>query len=394
MFGNQTDTIDTAMRDIYTSGYYQTAFEIQKGIGTGWNLATLDDKLISKVIKKPWAADGKNFSERIWGNRQRLVNELNQTLTQGIILGQDPQKAIDSIAKKMNTSKVNAGRLVMTEQAYFAGEARKDCFKELDVEEFEVVATLDSRTSEICQDMDGKHFPMSQWEVGVTAPPFHVNCRSCTAPYFEDDFGVAGVRAARAEDGSTYEVSADMTYKEWERQFVGKKPGLRAAGDGIEKGEVINSQFVTLESIAVSDENVVLSKLQEYEKTIADSAVENAIVITADGSIVQCTGTLNGVYPDIALGGRLKGAWVTHNHPAGSRNEYSFSSQDIELFMDNELAVLRGIDEKYIYELTRNPDELDEFRILEDLTEYDGRHEVVIDEAIKLNIGYRRYRRE
>jgi hypothetical protein len=61
---------------------------------------------------------------------------------------------------------------------------------------------------------------MSQWEVGVTAPPFHVNCRSCTAPYFEDDFGVAGMRAARAEDGSTYEVPADMTYKEWKGQFV------------------------------------------------------------------------------------------------------------------------------------------------------------------------------
>ena len=228
MFGNQLDSIDSAMRDIYTSGYYRTAFEIQKGVGVGWDFSTLDDKTISKVINKPWSADGKNFSQRIWGNRQKLVNELNTELTRNIILGQDPQKAIDAIARKMNTSKSNAGRLVMTEEAFFSSAAQRDCFTELDVEQFEVVATLDSHTSDICQDMDGKHFPMSQWEVGTTAPPFHVRCRSTTIPYFDDDFGSVGERAARGADGKTYHVPADMTYKQWEKAFVqGDKDGLQ-----------------------------------------------------------------------------------------------------------------------------------------------------------------------
>ena len=172
MFGNQLDTIDSSMRDIYKSGYYHTAFEIQKGVGVGWDFSALNEKQISKVLNKPWAADGKNFSERIWGNRQKLVNELNTELTRNIILGQDPQKVIDAIARKMNTSKNAAGRLVMTEEAFFSSAAQKDCFDELDVEQFEIVVTLDSHTSEICRDMDGKHFPMSQWKVGVTAPPF------------------------------------------------------------------------------------------------------------------------------------------------------------------------------------------------------------------------------
>ena len=142
MFGNQLDSIDTTMRNVYKYGYYHTAYEIQKGVGVGWNF-TLDDKQISKVINKPWAVDGKNFSERIWGNRQKLVNELNTELTRNIILGQDPQKAIDAISKKMNTSKNVAGRLVMTEEAFFNSAAQKDCFAELDVEQFEIVATLD-----------------------------------------------------------------------------------------------------------------------------------------------------------------------------------------------------------------------------------------------------------
>ena len=220
LFGNQFDSIDSAMRKVYKNGYYRTAHEIQKGVGVGWDFAALDEKQINKVINKPWAADGKNFSDRIWGNRQKLVNELNTELTRNIITGSDPQKAIDAIARKMNVSKVNAGRLVMTEEAFFSSAAQKDCFNELDVEQFEIVATLDSHTSDICQDMDGKHFPMDKYEVGATAPPFHVNCRSTTCPYFDDEFDSVGERAARGEDGKTYYVPADMTYKDWKKSFV------------------------------------------------------------------------------------------------------------------------------------------------------------------------------
>lgn len=229
MFGNQLDSIDSTMRNVYKSGYYHTAYEIQKGVGIGWDFSALDDKQISKVINKPWAVDGKNFSERIWGNRQKLVNELNNTLTQNIILGKDPQKAIDEIARKMNTSKTNAGRLVMTEEAFFSSAAQKDCFDELDVEQFEIVATLDSHTSDICRGMDGKHFPMSEWKVGVTAPPFHVHCRSTTVPYFDDEFDAVGERAARNEEtGKTYFVPGNMTYKEWDKAFVqGDKSDLQ-----------------------------------------------------------------------------------------------------------------------------------------------------------------------
>ena len=240
MFGNQMDSIDSTMREIYLEGIQQTAFEIQKGVGVGWDFASVDERRIEKVINKPWAADGKNFSSRIWGNRRKLVNELHTELTKGIILGRDPQKTIDAIAKEMNTSKNVTGRLIMTEQAYFSEEAKKDAFRDLDVEMYEIVATLDRRTSEICQEMDGRRFPMSQWETGVTAPPFHVWCRSTTVPAFNDEFDEIGQRAARGEDGKTYHVPENMTYKEWKKSFVesSDKSGLQEVkNDGTMKTE-------------------------------------------------------------------------------------------------------------------------------------------------------------
>ena len=42
----------------------------------------------------------------------------------------------------MNTSKTNAGRLVMTESAYFSSVSQKDAFNDLEVEMYEIVATL------------------------------------------------------------------------------------------------------------------------------------------------------------------------------------------------------------------------------------------------------------
>lgn len=235
MFQKQLGTMTGGMAGVFESGYYHTAYELQKGFNIGWDIAGLDQSQIEKVLSKPWAVDGKNFSERIWGNKGKLISEVHGELTQNIMLGGDPQKAIDAIAKKMNASRYNAGRLVMTEEAYFSSAAQKDCFLELGVEEYEIVATLDSHTSEICRTLDGQHFPMKDYQAGVTAPPFHVFCRSTTAPYFDENFGDIGERAARDEEtGKTYFIPDDMKYQEWEDTFVkgGDKSGFNVLDDG------------------------------------------------------------------------------------------------------------------------------------------------------------------
>lgn len=234
MYAKQFGTMHGALSDAFESGYYHTAYELQHGFNVGWDIAGLDQAQIEKVLAKPWAADGYNFSERIWGNKNKLISEVHNELSRNIMLGADPQKAIDSLAKKMNTSKNNAGRLVMTEEAYFSSAAQKDCFESLGVEQYEIVATLDSHTSDICRSLDGKHFPMKDYQPGVTAPPFHVYCRSTTVPYFDEQFDI-GERAARDEEtGKTYYIPDDVNYQEWKETFVdgGDKSGFDVLDDG------------------------------------------------------------------------------------------------------------------------------------------------------------------
>lgn len=233
-FGNELDSLDGMVKKLYQSGYYHTCFEVQKGFNIGWEIGQIDERKLQKVISKPWAADGKTFSDRVWQSKTTMVNELHQQMTRTIIQGKAPDEAIKALSKyvsgKTKNAKYNAGRLVMTEQAFISSAAQKDAFNDLDVEEFEIVATLDSHTSEICREMDGKHFPMKDFQPGVTAPPFHVWCRSTTVPYFDDEWGRSGERAARGEDGKTYYVPADMTYPEWEKAMVdGQTDDLKPA---------------------------------------------------------------------------------------------------------------------------------------------------------------------
>ncbi|WP_227849992.1 minor capsid protein, partial [Clostridioides sp. ZZV15-6598] len=114
-------------------------------------------------------------------------------------------------------SKSQAKNLIMTESAFFASASRKDCFNDLDVEKYEIVATLDLKTSSICRELDGKVFDMNDYQVGITAPPFHPRCRTTTAPFFSDE---EGYRAARGEDGKTYYVSSNMKYEKWYKTHV------------------------------------------------------------------------------------------------------------------------------------------------------------------------------
>lgn len=219
--GKKAKGITDLMSDIYSDTFYKTAFEIQKGFGVATNFAKLDKKVIDKILVKPWASDGSNFSERIWGShRAQLVNKLHEGLTINLIQGKPPDNLIKEIANTFEVDRKRAATLVFTEKAYFQSIAQRDSFKNLGIEEYEIVATLDTKTSEICREMDGRHFKLSDYQIGLTAPPFHPRCRTATAPFFDDEFEDEVKRAARDENGDYYTVPANMKYDEWYRGFV------------------------------------------------------------------------------------------------------------------------------------------------------------------------------
>lgn len=383
MFAQQMGTMKKALSDVYASGYYHTAYAVQQGFGLGWDIAGLDQAQIEKVLSKPWAVDGYNFSTRIWNSKTKLIGEVHNELSKNLLTGADPQKAIDSLAKKMGTSKSNAGRLVMTEQAYFSSAAQKDCFNDLDVEEYEIVATLDSHTSDICRSLDGKVFKMSDYKPGVTAPPFHVYCRSTTAPHFKENFD-AGERAARGADGKTYYVPDDVTYSEWKKAFVdGDKSGFAEVQKNhfsrTEKRSTIKpkeqSEAAKFIEQACTTENVEHRAVQALPKQLTSDEIIERL---AGGDMTQ--GSCSSLA--FAYIGNKNGLDVLDFRDGGSRRVFSMNKNIMKML---ELPGVEGSITKVKKEVQGTIDVLKNLELNKEYYLATGKHAAIVR---KLGTGY------
>ena len=214
----QTSVVGKMIGDVYTDTFYRTAFEIQRAAGIFEPFATIDAYAVKQAIERPWSADGLRFSDRIWKNQEALRIKLDTALTQNIIRGEAPDKLINEISKEFGVSKNQAARLVQTERSAAMARADYECYKDTGVEYYQILATLDNLTSEICRGMDLKIFRLPEYEIGVTAPPFHPNCRTVTVPY-DEDFDI-GERIAKDNEGNNYYVPGDMKYEEWKEKYV------------------------------------------------------------------------------------------------------------------------------------------------------------------------------
>ena len=372
-FGNELDEVDAMVKKIFTNDYYHSIYEMQKGFNIGWEIGQIDERKLEKIVSSPWATDGKHFSERIWNSRTQLVSELHNQLTRTCILGKPPDDAIKAISKKFNTSKNKAGRLVMTEQAYFHSVAQQEAFKELDVEEFEVVATLDNLTSEICQEMDGKHFPMKDYEPGVTAPPFHPWCRSVTVPYFDDDFDV-GERAARDEDGETYYVPADMTYHDWKEQYVDspvvvdqtqkitkkKDSNAYSVDRKLVNSKEYHDKFESLTSHKSTNESVYQESMKMLEHrdgtelediVVFDARTGNIVIKNTLSARAGQTGLTYEQYEIYKKSNEKK--VLLHNHTNGGRLSFT----DLKtLFVNDDIEASIAVGHNGIVHIVSNPD--------------------------------------
>ncbi len=211
----QNEQMTGLLDDIYKDTYYRTMFEIQKGLGIGASFAKVDDA--KRIVQQPWLEE--NFSKRIWKDNAKLIQQLQTQFTQAIIRGDSTDYTAKVIAERMGVGYRAAQRLVRTEASHIQNEASFDAYRASGVvKKYEFLATLDSRTSQICRGMDNKVFALAEKEVGVNFPPLHPSCRSTTLPYFDDEID-PGERIARDSRG-TYYIPGNMSYSEWREKYV------------------------------------------------------------------------------------------------------------------------------------------------------------------------------
>lgn len=391
---------------VYKDGYYRSIFELEKGIGIGASFAKIDKRQLEAILSAPWANDGSNFSSRIWTDRVRLNGELRNIFTQGLIRGDTSKQMVQQLQDRLGVSRKNAERLMLTESAYFAGQASLAGFKELGVEQYRYTATLDKRTSITCRDLDGKVFDVSDAQPGVNFPPMHVYCRSTTIPHYDDNIKE---RVARDDDGKTYKVPEDINYNDWAEKYAPEAaetvsvetpskqapetplPTIEIPGGPTKDIPIPEKSIYTSEpekwydetgktapslinlskmdlpklqpdiprklgNIDLSKPDIVRNYVKDAEQAIRNAPEEHAIALTKEGEVIHVKGDKASVdITKIKPPEVFKKSIVTHNHPTvDGEPGGSFSRDDVLAFIKNGIKELRAVDSSSTYILKKS----------------------------------------
>lgn len=209
------------LKDVYSDSYYRTWFNIDQYQGFHQEFAQVNPGTIDELIRYPF--NGADFSTRIWKQKDHMLQVLNESITTMLIQGRNPNTLAKDFAKKFNTKEYEAYRLLHTEGSFIIEQATQKAYEEDGVLKYQWLATLDFKTCDECQPLDGKVFDVGKGIVGKNLTPKHNLCRCTTVPYYDDV--EPSTRTARDPvTGKSYAVPADMQYKQWHKQYIENNP--------------------------------------------------------------------------------------------------------------------------------------------------------------------------
>ena len=152
----------------------------------GGNSGALNEPALKELINTPF--NGYNYSEQIWGNTDTLAKDLREVLKRGFIRGDDVRSMASELAKKYNVARARAQTLIRTDGTAIVNRSAIKRYEESGLEFYRISVHMDNRTSQICKRIHRKNklYRIDEFETGITAPPFHYNCRSAVIPDEEE----------------------------------------------------------------------------------------------------------------------------------------------------------------------------------------------------------------
>ena len=164
LFQKEEELLTEAFIKKYNSASKDACLDI------GVSFTEIPTLFVQEVIAQNWS--GLSFSERIWdGHRRKLATAIKESLTAGLIRGDSIQDISRVIQKKWNVSWNDATRLVRTEMTWVTNQATINNYKDNEVKEYQFLAYVDHRTSDVCKSKDGEVISVDEAKAGVNLPP-------------------------------------------------------------------------------------------------------------------------------------------------------------------------------------------------------------------------------
>lgn len=279
------DKVTEALSDVYIKGKIHQAKNlahfgiIEKPI--------LGIDAVKHKMGSNWS--GKTFSTNVWGHEEATYKAISDILNKGLTGGWSIDRMARALSERTGVAYHRADTLVRTETTFYNNLATLDTIKELGGDHYEIVAVLDSRTSEICRLENHEVHSVKEYEPGRTAPPFHVRCRSTIRPAVKSDKPSPYFNILQ-NDGSvklaTEQRSLDEIFAGWEREGEAIKEKLFAKDgekENVEKskGNIKKFDFYPLTEDNIGDKERILNiskrlkaVSEEYEKETGKNILE------------------------------------------------------------------------------------------------------------------------
>ncbi len=352
MYERCREELTSGFGEIYTESYYHKHYDIQSRVGWVSEVTKLTPSMIQDAVSYPWS--GAMFSDRLWQNKNALVFNIREIITQSLIQGKNLPETSKALSNKMGQSYKVAERLVRTETSHLHNRADLTAYEAAGVTEYEYMATMDERTCEVCGALDGKHFPIKDATPGVNFPPMHPNDRCTTVEYDPED--------AADWEASGEKMPESMTYEEWKNRQGIAAEAPRNTGKRVKYNP--DADFsITLDGY----DNTTLSGLSDASFEVAQLGAKDGLehlclVDLENGSILfRETGEESQVggplFWSILEQNPNKRFAFVHNHPTDG----CFSETDMRTLLSNNpvemFIAVRHDGIRYIAEKSSTPSE-------------------------------------
>ena len=205
-YESEKDIITSILNNVAEDTYYSSCYIY--GLGISYTLKPVKQNILNKIINKK--IDGKTYSNRIWSNKNKVAKTLKKEINDFLNGKTDVNTISKNIKNRFDVNYNISNRLVRTEIAKTQCEANEVWAKQHNIKKQMFCATLDSKTSKICQSLDGKIYNFNDEDKKI--PPLHPNCRSCLIDMVE------GWKPKTRIDNETKQKINYQTFSEWKNE--------------------------------------------------------------------------------------------------------------------------------------------------------------------------------
>ena len=143
------------------------------------------ENVADKPLNESWGVDEKTWQERLEDDIAIWCAYILMDIKQHMLKSRSIDELIAKLNKRFAAMESVLTTLGLSESTAIGSMTRRMIFRELSIDKYQFYTKTDERTCDICGSMHGLIFPISAYEIGVTASPLHPRCRCWEVPIMD-----------------------------------------------------------------------------------------------------------------------------------------------------------------------------------------------------------------